>query len=741
MTLVTIPRHWSVISALALVICLARGACALEAYGVSAVEKITRDQEPSEAWSPGRVDLECAGNEWEAFQLAIRSDAEEHVTISVGALSGPAGATIGSEEVRVYRVEWVDVNAPYEVDKPSENPDFQPDPLVPVLDPAEGFAVEPGQNTVLWLSVHVAEGTPAGEYAGTVTIQPAEGAPVELAVALRVRGFSLPRRPILQSMIGLATGSIYTAHGCKSPEQREQIIRLYLDEYIRARLSPFLYAPGTMAFSPIPDAQIKWRFVKHADGTPTGEVALDFEGFDREGERYLNERNAFSAFNFAPYLWIKQEREGKKQMVLRFTDAEGTVVLREDPPGTVNPAYDTLVVNVFRGIAAHLEQKGWLDRAIYYVTDEPSESDTPELKHICELVREADPRIRTSLTYDPANRPRLAELVDENGKSLISVWIPYCSQYRESVAAEQRAKGADYWLYDVKEHCLISDTGQENRAMFWEVWDRDAEGYLYYLSTWWGREATPWVRPNFLLPEFTYKYRHGDGYFFYPPTVEVAPGEAMPDRVVPTIRWELMREGAEDYDYLRMLEGLVEQAQARGVGPIDQGVAALGQAKAFAAQVASPANSYAIRDLQFELKEGWTAGLEEGWLHHQGGVASDLPIRIKTDLPDGPCQLVLSIYDDQEYRGRPYSRFRVNGELYSSPGSSAKGPVSVQAGTVQVKDGACEFMLSSVAEERGVIIYRVGLRRMAGGATEGLCATRSAVAEAIEALTAALGGN
>ena len=736
----TIQRHWSAVAAVAFAICLARGACALAAYGVSAVEKLTRDQEPSQAWSPGRVSLECAGNEWEAFQVALRSDAAESVTVSIGTLAGPAGAAIRPEQIRLYRVEWVDVNAPYEVDKPSENPDFQPDPLVPVLNPAQSFAVNPGENTVLWVSVHVAEGTPAGQYTGAVTIRPAEGAPAELAVALRVRGFSLPRQPILQSMIGLSAGNIYTAHGCKSPEQRAQIIRLYFDEYIRARLSPFLYAPGTMAFSPIPDAQIKWRFIKDADGKPTGEVSLDFAGFDREGERYLNDRDAFSAFNFAPYLWIKQERDGKKQMVLRFADADGTAVLREDPPGTVNPAYDTLVVNVFRGIAAHLHEKGWLDRAIYYVTDEPSDDDTPALKHICELVREADARIRTSLTYDPANRPRLAELVDENGRSLISVWIPYCSQYRQSVASEQRAKGADYWLYDVKEHCLISDTGQENRAMFWEVWDRDAEGYLYYLSTWWGRDATPWARPNFLLPNVTYKYRHGDGYFFYPPTAEVAPEEPILDRVVPTIRWELMREGAEDYDYLRMLEGLAEQAQARGVGPVDQGIAALEKAKAFAAQITSPANSYAIRELQFELKEGWTAGLEEGWLHHQGGAASDLPIRIKTDLPDGPCQLVLSIYDDQEYRGRPYSRFRVNGEPYSSPGSSAKGPVSVQAGTVEVKDGACEFTLSSVAEERGVIVYRVGIRRSAKGTTEDLYATRSAVAEAIEALTAALGG-
>ncbi len=735
----TMLRYRSAIVVLALTVGLAPGARALQTYGVPAIEKVTRDQEPSDAWSPGSVGLECARNEWEAFQVVIRSDAEEQVKVTFGGLTGPDGATIGPDEVRVYRVEWVDVNAPYEVDKPSENPDFQPDPLVPVRDPDESFAVHPGQNTMLWLSVHVPEGTPAGQHTGEITVRPAEGRPAELEVALQVRGFSLPRQSILQSMIGLATGNIYTAHGCESAEQREQVVRLYFDEYIRARLSPFLYAPGTMAFAPIPDAQIKWHFAKDDNDDLTGEVALDFEGFDREAERYLDDRDAFSSFNFAPYLWTKQERDGETQKVFRFADSDGTAVLGEDPPGTVNPLYDTLVVKVFRAIAAHLAEREWLDRAIYYVIDEPSDSDTPLIKHICELIREADPRIRTALTYDPANRPRLAELVDDEGKSLVSVWIPYCSRYRGAVADEQRAKGAEYWLYDVKEHSLISDSGRENRAMFWEVWDRDAKGYLYYLSTWWGRDATPWERPNFLLPQFTYKYRHGDGYFFYPPTRDRAPEQPILDYVVPTIRWELMREGAEDYDYLRMLEDLIERAEARGVGPVDEAVSALEKATTFADQVSSASNSYGIGDLQFDLKDGWSAGLEEGWLHNEGGQASDLPIRINTDLADGRYQLELSIYDDRDYRGRPYSRFEVNGESYASPGSNAKGSVSVRAGMVEVNGGVCEFTLSSVPEDYGVIVYRVGLKPTAGGAAEDLYPARSAVAEAIEALTAALG--
>jgi hypothetical protein len=618
------------------------------------------------------------------------------------------------------------------------------------------FSVQPGKNLVFWMTLTVPEAARPGRYAGRVQVLTENGSAASAQVTVKVRDFALPKRPILQSMIGLADGNIYKAHGCKTREEKEKIIRLYFDEYIRARLSPFLYAPGTMAFNPIPNGCIKWEFLKGADGKPTGEAKLDFTGFDREGELYLNQRHAFSAFNFAPYLWQRRGKDRKKTSLLRFADASGAVVERLNPDGAVNPVFDRLVIGVFGGIAAHLSERGWLDRAIYYVTDEPSEDDAPALKTICELIRQADPRIRTALTYDPANRPRLAELVDKDGKSLISVWIPYVSQYREPVAAEQRRKGADYWLYDVSDSCLISHTGQTNRAMFWTIWRRNAHGYLYYLSTWWGRSATPWDRPNFLLPGITYQYRHGDGYFFYPPLRRYDPEKPILGGIVTSIRWELMREGEEDYDYLRMLETLTDEAERRGLPVAGRGRHALDRAREVADNMASSLDAHAIRDLQFEARQegvgaipgrGWSFNAQEGWLHHHGGKPgteaaqgkrADLPIRFQTTLPDGKYELVLNVYDDPSYRGRPYSRFLVDGKPYATPRSGIKGPTNLTAGAVEVHKRTCAFTLSPVDEECGVILYRVGLKRIAAKVSADLYAARAGVADAIEAIQSAL---
>lgn len=710
--------------------CLRCMAGALEVYGVPALEKITEGQMPSADWQHERMNIECARNEAEAFQVVVRSAvAAGEVALVIDDLRSEEGAVLPASSLRLHKVEWVDVNAPFDPAVSSAHPSFQPDPL-PLVDAVKDrFTIEPKKNLVFWLTVTTTLDTRSGNYHGRVRVRPLNGPEAVLDLQLRVRAFALPDPPILQSLVGLSASAIYQAHGCTTRADQERIIRAYLDEYIRARLSPFLYAPGTAAFNPLPDAAIRWEFAKDDKGSLTGEARLDFTGFDREASRYLDQRRAFSAFNFAPYLW---NRSGDS-VELRFTDAKGMAVPQRTADGSINPVFEQLVVSVFRQIAAHLAEKGWLDRAIYYVTDEPRESDVDALKVICQFVRRADSRIRTALTYDPANRPRLAELV-EDGRSLISVWIPKCMLYREDIATAQRAKGADYWLYDVKEHCLISQPGLMNRSMFWDVWRRNASGYLYYLSTLWPKNGSPWSRPNSQVPG--YEYRHGDGYFFYPPLRKGSPDQPVLDRIVPSVRWELMREGAEDYDWLRMLERLMDTADKRKLAAAAAGRTALAKARDFADHAPGIGASYTSQMLQLEKTAGWSwSTSSESWLTYDGRKPATLKVTLKTELSDGLCDLSLRVFHDPSRR---YSHFLINGRAFTSPETEVNGPVVVQAGQVSVRDGSCSFELSSSPENGGVIVFGVGLSPAPGAKATTLYSVRHEVAMAIELLQSAL---
>jgi hypothetical protein len=309
--------------------------------------------------------------------------------------------------------------------------------------------------------------------------------------------------------------------------------------------------------------------------------------------------------------------------------------------------------------------------------------------------------------------------------------------YKQEVADDQRRKGADYWLYDVATTCLIGMSAQTNRSIMWDTWRRGCHGYLYYLSTYWGQDFTPWDRPSFLLPGVTYRYRQGDGYFFYPPQRKYDPEKPILDHVVPTIRWEMLREGAEDYDCLAMLQDLTQRAEKRKLKAAKEGKVAMKLAQEMSEVMSDLMDGYNIRDLIFKPTDGWTFGLEEGWMQCSGGKQIDLPISFKTNLPDGRYRLVLSAYSDQSYRDLPYSKFLVNGKQYASP-VGFTGPSNVATEVVTVKNHRCEFVLSSVNEKYGVILYQVGLQKAVLGERSSLYSVRAKVADAIEHLQVAL---
>ena len=60
---------------------------------------------------------------------------------------------------------------------------------------------------------------------------------------------------------------------------------------------------------------------------------------------------------------------------------------------------------------------------------------------------------------------------------------------------------------------------------------------------------------------------NGDGRFLYPPLAAAVPGASGDAPViappVSSIRWEMLREGAEDYEYLFLLRQLLQQRRAR----------------------------------------------------------------------------------------------------------------------------------------------------------------------------------
>lgn len=154
------------------------------------------------------AELAAAANESASFQVDLRT-ADRPVTVSaaapIGALTGPGGATIPRSAISVAR------EATYTVVQESDGEGERglwPDRLVPDRDPllhGDGGAfplrLGPGSAGALWVDVAVPRRAAPGRYTGTLRIRRSGGSRLaDVPIRLTVRPFALPSTSSLRSI-------------------------------------------------------------------------------------------------------------------------------------------------------------------------------------------------------------------------------------------------------------------------------------------------------------------------------------------------------------------------------------------------------------------------------------------------------------------------------------------------------------------------------------------------------------
>jgi hypothetical protein len=95
---------------------------------------------------------------------------------------------------------------------------------------------------------------------------------------------------------------------------------------------------------------------------------------------------------------------------------------------------------------------------------------------------------------------------------------------------------------------VIDRTGTDARILPWIAWLDRIDGLYYPQTTGW--DKNPWINP---MDEYG---SNGNDFFFYPPDENLlayTPCTPQRDRLIPSIRLELLREGLDDYAYLWLL--------------------------------------------------------------------------------------------------------------------------------------------------------------------------------------------
>ncbi|HET7752811.1 MAG TPA: glycoside hydrolase domain-containing protein [Anaeromyxobacteraceae bacterium] len=480
--------------------------------------------------------ISSARNEFEAFQIGVTGGAT-NVSATATALTGPGGATIAAP--RLYRVGLINITQASSADG---RLGWQPDVLIPDVDEIVGekrnafpFDVPAGETRAIWAEVFVPDDATPGTYSGSVKVTMSGGA-FDVPVTLTVWPFRLPSTASLKTAFILGYVSLPAGHGV---------------------------AGASTAM-----AQLRQRY---------GSFALDHRitlPRHDDGDQSLTHFEQW----YGPLVNGTAETRLKGARLTSVQYQGGT--------------------SGYSSWASFFKARGWFDRLFDYTCDEPpitcAWSDIPAR---AARAKAADPAFRTLVTTN-------ISLANTNGvTNNIDLMVPVVNHMDDrpgwTYAGEQLSKYSSFlaqprkelWLYQscMSHGCggtvaigdssmsaqyytgwpsyMIDASAVRNRAMQWYAYRYRATGELYFETTM-AYQHDAWTNQW----DFT---GNGDGTLFYPGT----PAKIGGTTHIPlaSIRLKMIREGMEDYEYLKALS-------AAGDGALADQVAAALFPKPYAAE-------------------------------------------------------------------------------------------------------------------------------------------------------------
>ncbi len=488
-----------------------------------------------------RAALRAARGECEGVQIALTPG-----TRLRRATSAERGEGV---EHTLYRIDFIEVRVP---SNGEGRPGRWPDPLIPERDPATGAHLaaflrpaRAGEPTLLYAELCVPHTARAGQHLHHVDldVQRPNGARerFRLPIELTVRDIDLPATATLATSFGFSALSAARQHGlADNPSALSALTRLYAAAALRHRIS--LHGLSMEPPALISRAPLRLDFSAH-----DAELAALLDGTS------LSSGARATSFDVRPHPALRGEARAER--------------------------------DYFRLYEAHLREKGWLDRAFFYVADEPTPAQLPEVARRARLVRAAAPGIRVLVTHG----------IDPLLDGAIDIWTPnlnclfqrpggdYCaSVLAPSRYAARRQAGARLWWYQScgSHGCAAQDALTEAQRAYFTGWpsymvDHDAalnramgalafvhgiDGELYFntVEAWnpppSGGAADPWQ-------DVLRFHGNGDGTLFYPGTpARLGSAAHLP---IASLRLKHLRDGLEDFEYLALARAVGAEGAVR----------------------------------------------------------------------------------------------------------------------------------------------------------------------------------
>lgn len=424
------------------------------------------------------------------------------------------------EPGKVRFVDYIGSSISATVTTPSQQLRPAPAMYPDILRPAEHVDVQSGTNQAIWITVPVGLETEPGDYIATSTVTARMfGVETSVSVPLTLRVY--PAKIEETRLNATLWYQAWHHDGWTIPprysDEYVEVIRGYIRNMQEHRVNwAWLETQNSMIFSE--DA--------------AGKLQVDFTNFDKMMTMFFEEgvkKVEGQHFAFRTQGWhsdfgvqVYRNHNGTWKPTKVAADSEEA---------------ERFFSVYFPALESHLEEKGWLDRYMQHVGDEPLDRNVDSYTTAAALLKRYAPRI-----------PIMEACQTEKMIGTVNTWIPQLDHFHKGYDffKDRIADGDDVWFYT----CMYPQGDYPNRfleqpliqtrLLHWMNYRYGATGYLHWGYNYW--TPYPW--------ENAADYRMmqlpgGDAHIVYP-----APGGP---GVWDSIRFEAMRDGIEDHELLSQL--------------------------------------------------------------------------------------------------------------------------------------------------------------------------------------------
>ena len=454
----------------------------------------------SYVWDGKKVHISAARNEYEPFQLILRSEHDVgkiHITIS-DLFSGDN--VISKDNFKLYNVHYVS----------AKDHGMIADPLVPLRRP---FDLPGDINQPVWIRLYIPSHTVGGIYTGNITIR-TDNTEKVIPIELSVWDFNMPEVSTLFRVSPHWESSSFVKETYGKPPNYVDLVYSFYRELKRMGISPAqsfdLKKVGTAGFS-----------------ESEGGITIDFSKTDPHIDYVLNKlgyNNLDVEFYYSPV---------------------GT----HDPNRTypLNSAYIKRVTQYLSLIADHYRDKGWLSRMwVQHYGDEPcqtckggghSHPSYEAIRDWSNLFHNAAPDFRILLAEHPT--PQLVGAVD--------IWNASWHLLKKGDVRERHKAGEKVIAYSCDSK--LSGPLLSERINLWNVFSEEADGcWSWHLYTMGDLNSNDDSR----------RY----SVFCNGKTIGIT------DEPVISLRSEMMGEGKDDWEYLKLVENKFGRNMALSIADI-----------------------------------------------------------------------------------------------------------------------------------------------------------------------------